>query len=166
MRPAGAVALVEPKPGNVIGQMIATHEGEPHSHAIMAHGNGNIIDSTSPWTRITTESYWADHKLVWYEPIVPFSPDEARLLKSISYMIRDRIAYGYTNLVEFAFKGAPKERGHFLFCTYLVAEMYMAIRDYDISGTEEPWKVGIRKLALALRDSGNFRRIVDAKALA
>lgn len=160
-RPAGAVAIMAPD--STLGKLIAKRSGVDFSHVAIALGNGNTLDSTSPWTRITTEDYWKNSKryIEWYAPVVEFSEEETRLLKSIAKMIEGRIRYGYADLAEFLIKGVPGKRGHYLFCTYLVAEMYMVIRNLDLSGCEQPWNMDIRETLQALRTSGHFVRMLQ-----
>ena len=159
MRPAGAVAFIPPTKGikGIVGRIIARRQGVPFSHCCVALGNGRCVDSTVPWTRLTDESYWDRPGVEWHRPSTPLSIEQARILRSIAYFIEGRIAYSIRNLFAFLIRGVPGERSHKLFCTYLVAELYMTLCNDDLSGCGQPWNIDIRELLSAVR-RGQFVR--------
>ena len=158
--PAGAVGMC--RPTGIIGRIIAWRQGMPYSHAVVALGNGRVWESTWRWTRITEEPYWTerdpDQTVDWWAPTEPCSAEQERVLKSVAYFTAGRIRYGLIALLAFVIRGVPGKRGHDLFCTYGVAEMYMSARDFDFSGCEQPWNLNIRELYIGLIGD-NFERV-------
>lgn len=157
MRPTGAPGLVDPH--SPIGYAISARQGIGKSHAIIALGNGKVFDSTAPWARITPEAYWEDRGVDWWAPDPPFDDHDTRELRSACYAMEGKVRYAYCQLLKFAILGVPEKKSHYLFCTQAVAELYMIARDYDMSGCEQPGRIDLRELLVALQN-GPFIRML------
>lgn len=154
MIPVGSVGIV--KASSFIGKLIAKRQGLPYSHVVIYIGNGEVLDSTWKWTRIRPIEYWERREVTWFAPLWEFNDEEQRSLRSLAKMIRGRIKYDWWALFQILLYGTVQGRRHGLFCSYLVAEIYMVIKGWDISRTSTPWTVDVRSLFVALKDEDDF----------
>lgn len=161
-RPAGTVGVCAADSwiGRRIGfrQDLRLAGGEPISHVIFAHGDGTVSEATTPYCRITQEVDWAPRTVEWYAPVQPFTAEEARIAKAIAYMVQGRIKYDRAGIKNLMFRGHNK-RGEGLYCSYYIAELYMAIRNFDFSGHRQPHNCDLRALVDNLLDTRDFRRL-------
>lgn len=162
--PAGAIGLVRPRWPNLIGQLIRIHQEVPYSHVTVALGNGLCIDQPWYWTRLRTERYWlGTGRVEWWAPTPSFRDEQARVLRSMSYMLEGRIGYSLKGIWDHLWNGSS-DRGHRLFCSYLVAELYLTAWDFDFSGGDEsPWNVDVARLLQVVTGSDAFTRVATPK---
>jgi hypothetical protein len=160
--PAGAIGLtwVNPDTG-LVGKLIARRQGVPYSHAVVSLGRGEILDQPWKWTRIRSQEEWEQDRIIdWWIPTKPFTTSEIRRLRSIAHFIDGRIQYSWRSIAGFLIKGQGSyKRHHGLFCSELVAEIYMTVRNQDFSNIEQPWNVDVRTLLSALQDERDFKRL-------
>lgn len=162
--PAGAIGLtLVDSETSWVSRAIARRQAVPYSHAVIALGNGKVLDQTWPRTRIRCEEEWrSERRIHWWVPTVPFGAEEARKLLSIARFVEDRIRYSWQSIVSFVLRGrGSSKRRHGLFCTHFVAELYMVIRDRDFSGIKQPWQVDVRWLLGRLQDDRDFTMVED-----
>jgi hypothetical protein len=162
--PAGAIGmtLVEGESG-LVSRAIARRQAVPYSHAVIALGNGRVLDQPWPRTRIRSEEEWREaRKIHWWVPTVPFGQEEVRKLRSLARFSEGRISYSWRSILSYLFRGrATPDRSAGLYCTQLVAELYLVIRGVDFSGIEQPWGVDVRTLLGRLRDDRDFIMVPD-----
>lgn len=145
---------------SVVSRVISWRQNVPYSHAIIHLGNGLVADSTWRWTRIEDESYWLDQdrEIDWFEPVESFTEEQVRVLRSAAYFADDRMHYGIGMLLNFVIRGHNPGRGHTMYCSYFVGELYLTAADRDLHGLEMPWDLDMRGLLTALEGPG-FRQI-------
>lgn len=155
-KPSGAIGFVH-KTRTFYSRAIAKHERLPYGHAAIALGNGKAFEQPFFWSKMKSDTWWEKHdeKVDWWAPVQPFTPDQTRVLRSAAYLLRGRTFYDVPALFRLAGVGKPG-RGHGLFCSYLIAELYLTARDYDFSGAEKPWLVGLRDMWVALQDPADW----------
>jgi hypothetical protein len=157
--PAGSVGMTRvTEESGFVSRTIARRQESLYSHAVIALGNGKVLDQPWKWTRVRSQADWeADRRVDWWEPRRAFTVDEVRQLRSLARFIEGRVAYSWRSIIRWVVRGrGSPNRSHGLFCSQLVAEVYLTIRDVDFSGAEQPWNVDLRMLYAALQDSRDF----------
>lgn len=160
--PAGAIGMTRvTSDSGFVSRTIARRQSSPYSHAVVSLGNGKVLDQPWKWTRVRSEEEWVQDRIIdWWLPVDPFTPEETRQIRALGRFIEGRIAYSWRSIARFVFLGGGSaNRRHGLFCSHLVAEVYLTIRGVDFSRVEQPWNVDLRMLVAALNDSRDFEKL-------
>ena len=148
--PAGAVGMCVKQ--GALGRLIARRQGGiPYSHVVLATGRGEMVHA--PWRWVAHEPItrrWPRREIDWWAPRRPLTDEEARQLRAIAHTIHDRITYSWWAIASFVLLGYPTRRGHGVYCSYLVAELWRVLRDYDFSGVGRTWQVAPREILARL----------------
>lgn len=158
--PPGAVGMCLRQ--GVLGRMIARRQGGiAYSHVALATGKGEMVHAPWRWTaheRISRR--WPRREIDWWAPRIPLTPAEMRQLRAIAHTIHGRIRYSWLAIAQYLVRGYPTCRGHGVYCSYLVAELWLVMRAYDFSGVGRTWQVAPREILARLRDPHGYWRYV------